>query len=89
MKLDNLALSIITSLHIYQINSPLIVQLGEDQFNRAGLFNIGFKEALKFQEFDCFVFTDVDLLPEDDRNYYGCPTSPLHMSIAVDKFNYQ
>ncbi len=31
--------------------------------------NIGFIEALKIYDFDCFVFHDVDLVPEDDR--YG------------------
>ena len=67
-----------------------IFKLHEDPFNRAGLFNVGFVEALKLhKDFDCFIFSDVDLLPEDDRNYYGCPTSPRHMSVAVDKFNYK
>jgi len=67
----------------------VVEQLFDDPFNRAGLFNIGYTEAIKMAEFDCFVFTDVDLVPEDDRNYYGCPTSPRHMSVAVDKFNYK
>merc|ERR1712072_435839 len=40
-------------------------------------------------DFDCLVFSDVDLLPENDRNYYGCPTSPRHMSVAVDTLNYR
>jgi hypothetical protein len=30
--------------------------------------NIGFVEGLNFDSFDCFVFHDVDLLPEDDRS---------------------
>ena len=72
------------------ISNLRLLQLYDDPFNRAGLFNVGFTEALKLnKEFDCFIFTDVDLLPEDDRNYYGCPNSPRHMSVAVDKFNYK
>ncbi|XP_065656640.1 beta-1,4-N-acetylgalactosaminyltransferase bre-4 [Hydra vulgaris] len=67
----------------------VVEQLENDPFNRAGLFNVGYTEALKIADFNCFIFTDVDLLPEDDRNYYGCPTSPRHMSVAVDKFQYQ
>ena len=67
----------------------VVEQLKDSPFNRAALFNVGFVEALKMSPFDCFVFSDVDLLPEDDRNYYGCPTSPRHMSVAVDKFNYK
>ena len=64
-------------------------QAGETNFNRAMLFNIGYKESLKFHDFKCFVFHDVDLIPEDDKNYYGCPTAPRHLSVAVDKFNYR
>jgi len=63
----------------------------EDQltFNRAMLFNVGFKEASQLSAWDCFIFHDVDLLPEDDRNLYTCPASPRHMSVAVDKFKYR
>ena len=57
-------------------------------FNRAMLFNVGFAEASKISGWDCFIFHDVDLLPEDDRNLYTCPDSPRHMSVAVDKFKY-
>lgn len=50
--------------------------------------NAGVREALKENEYHCFVFHDVDLIPEDDRNLYSCPFAPRHMSVAVDKFNY-
>ena len=50
--------------------------------------NVAFKEAAKFEDFDCFIFHDVDLIPEDDRNMYTCSSQPRHMSVAVDKFNY-
>jgi hypothetical protein len=32
------------------------------------LMNIGFVEALRNEYYHCFVFHDIDLLPEDDRN---------------------
>ena len=51
--------------------------------------NLGFVEARKRGNFDCFVFHDVDLIPEDDRNMYTCGENPRHMSPAVDKFNYR
>ncbi len=50
--------------------------------------NVGYREAMKVSDFDCFVFHDVDLIPENDKNDYGCPASPRHMSVAVDKFSY-
>jgi hypothetical protein len=45
----------------------VIQQSKEDLFNRGALMNVGFKESLKFDNFDCYVFHDVDLLSEDDR----------------------
>ncbi|XP_014276529.1 beta-1,4-N-acetylgalactosaminyltransferase bre-4 isoform X2 [Halyomorpha halys] len=67
----------------------VIEQAGTDDFNRAMLMNIGFVEALGMREFDCFIFHDVDLLPEDDRNLYTCPNQPRHMSVAVNVHNYR
>ena len=64
-------------------------QAGDNPFNRAILFNIGYEQALNFDNYDCFIFHDVDLLPEDDRNEYSCPTSPRHMSVAVDTHGYR
>lgn len=67
----------------------VVEQEGTGQFNRAMLMNVGSVEALKERQFDCFIFHDVDLLPEDDRNLYTCPEQPRHMSVAVDKFRYR
>lgn len=67
----------------------IIEQKGEGPFNRAMLMNVGFAEASKVRDFDCFIFHDVDLLPEDDRNLYTCPEQPRHMSVAVDVFKYK
>ena len=60
-------------------------------FNRGLLMNIGFLESLNLtsNKWDCFMFHDVDLLPEDDRNIYSCPDTPRHMSSAVSTFNYK
>lgn len=46
--------------------------------------NIGFVESKKLYDWQCMIFHDVDLLPEDDRNLYTCPESPRHMSSAID-----
>lgn len=46
-------------------------------------------EALKIDpKIDCVIFHDVDLVPEDDRNMYACTSTPKHISVAIDKFNY-
>ena len=67
----------------------IVNQVDKNKFNRAMLFNVGYTEALKDFPWDCFIFHDVDLLPEDDRNLYNCPDNPRHMSVAVDKFKYK
>jgi hypothetical protein len=56
------------------------------------LMNIGFKEAQLLQEnFQCFIFHDVDLLPEFDGNPYTCPENgkPRQMAFFVDSWNYK
>jgi hypothetical protein len=57
----------------------VVNQHGQGQFNRAALFNVGFIEAMKLYSFNCFIFHDVDLLPEDLRNLYKCGEKPRHM----------
>uniref|UniRef100_A0A8C4YPB4 Beta-1,4-galactosyltransferase n=1 Tax=Gopherus evgoodei TaxID=1825980 RepID=A0A8C4YPB4_9SAUR len=69
---------------VYVIN-----QDGEETFNRAKLLNIGFEEALKEYDYDCFVFSDVDLVPMDDRNIYKCYSQPRHLSVSMDKFGFR
>ncbi|XP_045145177.1 beta-1,4-galactosyltransferase 1 isoform X2 [Echinops telfairi] len=69
---------------IYVIN-----QDGDSMFNRAKLLNVGFKEALKDYDYNCFVFSDVDLIPMDDHNAYRCFPQPRHISVAMDKFGFR
>ncbi|XP_060078599.1 beta-1,4-N-acetylgalactosaminyltransferase bre-4-like [Ylistrum balloti] len=58
-------------------------------FNRALSLNIGFTEASRDYDYQCFIFHDVDLIPENDHNIYSCPSGPRHMSVAVDKLKYK
>ncbi|XP_052320629.1 beta-1,4-galactosyltransferase 1-like isoform X1 [Oncorhynchus keta] len=69
---------------VYVIN-----QDGDNTFNRAKLMNIGYAEALKEYDYDCFVFSDVDLIPMDDRNTYKCFRQPRHLSVSMDKFGFK
>ncbi|KAJ8016059.1 hypothetical protein DPEC_G00003200 [Dallia pectoralis] len=65
-----------------------IEQMGKEPFNRAMLFNVGFREAMKDLDWDCLVFHDVDHLLENDRNYYGCGKMPRHFAVKLDKYSY-
>ncbi|XP_063312036.1 beta-1,4-galactosyltransferase 1 [Pelobates fuscus] len=66
----------------------IINQDGDVTFNRAKLLNVGFAEALKEYDYQCFVFSDVDLIPMDDRNIYKCYSQPRHLSVSMDKFGF-
>ncbi|MED6285774.1 Beta-1,4-galactosyltransferase 1 [Characodon lateralis] len=61
---------------------------GDQIFNRAKLLNVGYMEALKEYDYNCFVFSDVDLIPMDDRNTYRCFSQPRHLSVSMDKFGF-
>jgi hypothetical protein len=83
----------------------VVEQYNENLFNKGVLMNAGFLEIINSYErrdslvnranysampFDCVVFHDVDLLPEDDRIMYSCPKyRPRHLSVAIDKFRYK
>ncbi|RZF41482.1 hypothetical protein LSTR_LSTR000196 [Laodelphax striatellus] len=72
----------------------LVEQFGNDTFNKGVLMNAGFLSALKYTPspgvlFHCFIFHDVDMIPEDDRNMYSCPQQPRHMSVAVNELDYK
>lgn len=59
------------------------------KFNRALLLNIGFIESLKENEWDCFIFHDVDMLPENDQNIYQCDLKqPKQMAISINTYFY-
>jgi len=52
--------------------------------------NIGFLTASKEQDYDCYIFNDVDTIIEDDRNLYTCVDgAALHIAVAVDAFGYE
>lgn len=40
-------------------------------------------------DYGCFVFSDVDLIPMDDRNTYRCFSQPRHLSVSMDKFGFR
>lgn len=65
-------------------------QAGNGTFNRAKLLNVGVREALRDEEWDCLFLHDVDLLPENDHNLYVCdPRGPRHVAVAMNKFGYR
>jgi hypothetical protein len=51
--------------------------------------NAAFIYAFDQDNYNCYCFHDVDLVPEDDRNMYSCGHNPKHMSIGVDEMNYK
>ena len=68
----------------------VVEQFDDGRFNKGLVMNSGFLEILNsFGHFDCFIFHDVDMVPEDDRNIYLCQNLPTHLSPFIDKFDYR
>ncbi|KAG9472663.1 beta-1,4-galactosyltransferase 4 [Eleutherodactylus coqui] len=67
----------------------VIHQAGDVKFNRAKLLNIGYLEALKEENWDCFIFHDVDLVPENDFNTYLCDSEPKHLVVGRNVTGYK
>ncbi len=69
----------------------LVEPLENLKFNRAMLINIGFVESNKdkTKKFNCYIFHDVDMLPENQKNIYECDFKfPKQMAIAVNINSY-
>jgi len=69
----------------------IVEQFGMTTFNRAKLLNVGYMIAKNDHPWDCYVFHDVDLVLENDKNTYRCHPSgiPQHFLVAWSKYNYR
>ncbi|CAN9501430.1 unnamed protein product [Ophioblennius macclurei] len=67
----------------------VIQQAGDATFNRAKLLNVGYLEALKDYAWECFIFHDVDLVPENDHNLYVCEDQPKHLVVGRNATGYK
>ncbi|KAK8765250.1 hypothetical protein V5799_032145 [Amblyomma americanum] len=66
----------------------IIEQSAGDDFNRAKLLNVGYEVSKRLHDYNCFVFHDVDLIPENDRSIYACQEHPYHLSRCLDVYGY-
>ncbi|CAF1114939.1 unnamed protein product [Adineta steineri] len=69
----------------------VVEQFGNGTFNKGLIMNVAFNQASKSTTpiFDCFIFHDVDLIPENDFNVYECDKrGPRHLAPAVDELRY-
>ena len=51
--------------------------------------NIGYLEVRRLGRYDCFIYHDVDLIPEDLTNFYGCAKKPRHLAATRSITNYR
>ncbi|CAF4453826.1 unnamed protein product, partial [Rotaria sp. Silwood2] len=69
----------------------VVEQFGNGTFNKGLIMNVAFSHASKLSApvFNCFMFHDVDLMPENDYNVYECDQhGPRHLAPAVDELRY-
>ena len=93
-RLDNLKIFLI-NMHKFLMKQNIeyglyvIEPTHESLFNRGLLMNIGFKEALSDNEkWNCFIFHDVDMIPEIEILYKCNQKLPMHYSVAISEWNY-
>ncbi|XP_065283055.1 beta-1,4-N-acetylgalactosaminyltransferase bre-4-like isoform X2 [Dermacentor albipictus] len=67
----------------------IIEQSGDGDFNRAKLLNVGYEVSKTMHDYNCFIFHDVDLIPENDRSIYACQENPYHISRCLDIYEYK
>lgn len=59
-------------------------------FNKNAATNNMFLDDDNEPYWDCFIFHDVDMIPEDRRLFYRCDQKkPIQFAIAVSKFDYK
>jgi len=58
-------------------------------FNKGIVMNTGYMEILKEDTFDCYIFHDVDALPQDDRHMYMCREQPIHLGAYNSRLQYR
>ncbi|MEQ2203559.1 Beta-1,4-galactosyltransferase 4 [Xenoophorus captivus] len=66
-----------------------LLKAGDATFNRAKLLNAGYLEAIKDFSWECFIFHDVDLVPENDHNLYICDQQPKHLVVGRNVTGYK
>lgn len=72
-------------LQMVEYRIIVVEQVDQKPFNKGLLFNLGFLESLKKKGgTQCYIMHDVDLLPENLQNIYGCTKSPRHMSSSIN-----
>ena len=93
-RLKNLEL-LMRNLHPFLVRQSIAYQifvlepLSELGFNKGILMNAGFLEALLEDDFQCIMFHDVDIIPENDKNIYGCAQlRPKLLAVSISAFGY-
>ncbi|KAH6920132.1 hypothetical protein HPB50_028879 [Hyalomma asiaticum] len=53
------------------------------------LLNVGYEVSKTMHDYNCFIFHDVDLIPENDQSVYACQENPYHISRCLDIYEYK
>ncbi|XP_062572946.1 beta-1,4-galactosyltransferase 1-like [Saccostrea cucullata] len=89
--LKRLLLNLIPKLQRQLLDFTIYVieQKENEAFNRGMMRNIGYVEAKKRFDYDCYIFNDADTIIEDDRNLFKCGQDFVHHLVSgVRRYNY-
>ncbi|KAI0240674.1 Beta-1,4-galactosyltransferase 3 [Lamellibrachia satsuma] len=66
----------------------VVEQAYNETFNKGVIMNMAFNEVMRRGHWDCIVFHDVDMIPQNDRNIYECTRQPRHLSPGLDEMRF-
>lgn len=90
--LGRLILNLHEFLQRQKIYYKIYVTEPEDglEYNKGLSINAAYIEALKEEHWDCFIFHDVDMIPEDDHLLYECSNyAPILFATALSHRGYK
>ncbi|CAC5420723.1 B4GALT4 [Mytilus coruscus] len=67
----------------------VVEQIAGELFNKGVCFNVGFEQAMTEYNYDCVVLHDVDIIAENDRNFFSCGYYPKHLAVNVEQYGYK
>ncbi|KAF0991820.1 hypothetical protein HZS_1013 [Henneguya salminicola] len=72
----------------YLLSNICYSSIGKVRIQSRKIIQCGFREANLIDNFDCYIFHDVDFILLNDHLKYVCDNSPSHFGTSASQFDY-